>query len=69
MTFTCHHFGKSSVILLGPYKNGEGNKWFRDCTECGEKLNWSPALKAWMSEADWREYRNNGRTQAGLDPE
>lgn len=70
MTFSCLHESKSKKITLAAYNpKDDGNKWFRMCPECGEKLNWSPKLKAWMSESDWTEYRNDRRKAAGLDPE
>lgn len=64
MNFSCVHASKVSTFILQ-----SKDKWFKDCSECGEKVNWSPKLKAWMSESDWKEYRNFGRRAAGFDPE
>lgn len=66
MTFSCPHASKVLKITLEGVK---ANKWFKICKDCGLKCNWSPKLQAWMSEDDWREYRNDGRRAAGLDPE
>lgn len=65
MTFSCPHGTKAKKYTL---EGVHADKWFKVCAECGVKVNWSPKLKAWLSLADWEEYRNNGRRAAGLDP-
>lgn len=64
MSFSCIHRGEFKTPTLEGVK---ADKWFKVCGECGVRVNWSPKLKAWMSEKDWEEYRNFGRRAAGLD--
>lgn len=66
MSFACPHDSIGTIITLTGVK---ANTWTKICELCDKTCNWSPKLKKWMSDADWREYRNDGRIAAGLDPE
>lgn len=59
MRFSCQHSGSP----------GSQPSWIWPCVGCGEKVNWSPKLKAWMSADDWKEHRRIGRLAAGLEPD